>query len=52
MTDFLGVCYCYKELFKSKKTINYPFEKGKITRDTEVKYFKTQRMVEKKMHSM
>ncbi len=32
MTDFLGGLFiATKELFKSKKTINYPFEKGKIS---------------------
>ena len=32
MTDFLsGLYIAIKELFKSKKTINYPFEKGKIS---------------------
>ncbi len=31
MTDFIsGLFIAVKELFKSKKTINYPFEKGKI----------------------
>ena len=32
MTDFIsGLFIATKELFKSKKTINYPFEKGKIS---------------------
>merc|ERR1712205_86100 len=32
MTDFLGgLSIALRELFKSKKTINYPFEKGKIS---------------------
>ena len=32
MIDFLsGLVIAIKELFKSKKTINYPFEKGKIS---------------------
>ena len=32
MTDFIGGLFiAIKELFKSKKTINYPFEKGKIS---------------------
>ena len=32
MTDFIGgLIIAIKELFKSKKTINYPFEKGKIS---------------------
>ena len=32
MTDFVGGLFiASKELFKSKKTINYPFEKGKIS---------------------
>ena len=32
MTDFVGGLFiAIKELFKSKKTINYPFEKGKIS---------------------
>ena len=32
MTDFIGgLSIAIKELFKSKKTINYPFEKGKIS---------------------
>ena len=32
MTDFIGGLFiATKELFKSKKTINYPFEKGKIS---------------------
>ena len=32
MTDFIsGLFIAIKELFKSKKTINYPFEKGKIS---------------------
>ena len=32
MTDFIGgLLIALKELFKSKKTINYPFEKGKIS---------------------
>ena len=32
MTDFIsGLLIAMKEIFKSKKTINYPFEKGKIS---------------------
>jgi len=32
MTDFIaGFSIALKELFKAKKTINYPFEKGKIS---------------------
>ena len=32
MTDFLGGLFiAIKELFKSKKTFKYPFEKGKIS---------------------
>ena len=32
MTDFIGgLLIAIKELFKPKKTINYPFEKGKIS---------------------
>ena len=32
MTDFAGgLIIAIKEIFKSKKTINYPFEKGKIS---------------------
>ena len=32
MTDFVsGLYMAIKEVFKSKKTINYPFEKGKIS---------------------
>ena len=32
MTDFIGgLSIAIRELFKSKKTINYPFEKGKIS---------------------
>ena len=32
MTDFAGGLFiAIKELFKPKKTINYPFEKGKIS---------------------
>ena len=32
MTDFIGgLSMGIKELFRSKKTINYPFEKGKIS---------------------
>ena len=32
MTDFAGgLIIAIRELFKSKKTINYPFEKGKIS---------------------
>ena len=32
MTDFLtGLSIAIKKIFKSKKTINYPFEKGKIS---------------------
>ena len=32
MVDFIsGLIIAIKELFKSKKTINYPFEKGKIS---------------------
>ena len=32
MTDFAGgLTIAIRELFKSKKTINYPFEKGKIS---------------------
>ena len=32
MTDFIGgLSIAIKEIFKSKKTINYPFEKGKIS---------------------
>ena len=31
MADFLtGLLIAIKKIFKSKKTINYPFEKGKI----------------------
>ena len=31
MIDFLnGLVIALKEIFKEKKTINYPFEKGKI----------------------
>ena len=32
MFDFLrGLMIAIKEIFKPKKTINYPFEKGKIS---------------------
>ena len=32
MLDFFsGLIIALKEIFKSKKTINYPFEKGKIS---------------------
>ena len=32
MVDFAtGLLIGFKEMFKSKKTINYPFEKGKIS---------------------
>ena len=32
MLDFLiAIFIAIKEIFKSKKTINYPFEKGKIS---------------------
>ena len=32
MVDFVGGLFiAIKELFKPKKTINYPFEKGKIS---------------------
>ena len=32
MIDFLsGLLIAIKEIFKPKKTINYPFEKGKIS---------------------
>ena len=32
MLDFFGgLVIALRELFKSKKTINYPFEKGKIS---------------------
>ena len=32
MVDFItGLSMAIKELFKEKKTINYPFEKGKIS---------------------
>ena len=32
LIDFLGAfMIAIKEIFKSKKTINYPFEKGKIS---------------------
>ena len=32
MSDFIGGLYiAIKEIFKTKKTINYPFEKGKIS---------------------
>ena len=32
MTDFVsGLFIAIKEIFKQKKTINYPFEKGKIS---------------------
>ena len=32
LTDFLGALFlAIKEIFKSKKTINYPFEKGRIS---------------------
>ena len=32
MADFLGGLFmAIKEFFKPKKTINYPFEKGKIS---------------------
>ena len=32
LTDFIaGLSIAIKEIFKSKKTLNYPFEKGKIS---------------------
>ena len=32
MADFVvGLLIAIKKIFKSKKTINYPFEKGKIS---------------------
>ena len=32
MVDFItGLLIALREMFKSKKTINYPFEKGKIS---------------------
>ena len=32
LTDFIsGLAIAIKEIFKSKKTLNYPFEKGKIS---------------------
>ena len=32
MVDFVtGLLIALKEIFKTKKTINYPFEKGKIS---------------------
>ena len=32
MADFVaGLIIAIKKIFKSKKTINYPFEKGKIS---------------------
>ena len=32
MVDFLtGLLIALREMFKTKKTINYPFEKGKIS---------------------
>ena len=32
MLDFMtGLLIAIKEIFKSKKTINYPFEKGQIS---------------------
>jgi Formate hydrogenlyase subunit 6/NADH:ubiquinone oxidoreductase 23 kD subunit (chain I) len=31
LVDFLtGLMFAFKEAFKAKKTLNYPFEKGKI----------------------
>ena len=37
MLDFLGgLTIALREFFKSKKTINYPFEKGKISPRLEV----------------
>ena len=32
LVDFLSALFiAFKQIFKSKKTINYPFEKGKIS---------------------
>ena len=32
LLDFLsGLIIAFKQIFKNKKTINYPFEKGKIS---------------------
>ena len=32
LTDFItGLAIAIREIFKSKKTLNYPFEKGKIS---------------------
>ena len=37
LLDFLGgLIIAIKQIFKIKKTINYPFEKGKISQDLEV----------------
>ena len=37
MTDFIGgLLIAIKELFKSKKTINYPFEKGTTRYDIDM----------------
>ena len=39
MADFVsGLAIAIKELFKSKKTINYPFEKGKISTRLRVEH--------------
>ena len=36
LLDFLSALFlAFKEIFKEKKTINYPFEKGKISQDSE-----------------
>ena len=44
MIDFIsGLFIAIKELFKSKKTINYPFEKGKISPRSYWRKSRTQR---------
>ena len=36
MVDFVtGLLIALREMFKTKKTINYPFEKGKLAQDLE-----------------
>ena len=36
MVDFItGLLIALREMFKSKKTINYPFEKEKLVQDLE-----------------
>ena len=53
MIDFVGgILIAIKELFKSKKTINYPFEKGKISPRYRGEHALRSIPMVKKMYSM